>query len=78
MTPTSFQRSFGAGVVSDGSYGVPAGLVFGFPLRTEDGRTWSIVQNLYQDEFAKTCLQVSAAELQHEAALATRFFGNPI
>lgn len=76
VIPTSFQRRFGAGVVSDGSYGVPSGLVFGFPLRTEEGRTWSIVQNLYHDDFAKERIQASIAELQHEAALATPYFGN--
>ena len=36
-TPTPFERRFGASVVSDGSYGVPRGLIFGFPIRTEEG-----------------------------------------
>ena len=31
-TPTPFEHWFGAGVLSNGSYGVPRGLVFGFPL----------------------------------------------
>ncbi|HEX4148590.1 MAG TPA: malate dehydrogenase, partial [Pirellulales bacterium] len=46
-TPTQFERRFGAAVYSDGSYGIPRGLIFGFPLRTEDGLQWSIEQGLY-------------------------------
>ena len=43
ITPTPLGNRFSAAVVSDGSYGVPRGLIFSFPLRTEDGKTWSIV-----------------------------------
>lgn len=41
-------------VPSDGSYGIPAGLVFSFPV-TIDGATkeWKIVQGLSMDDFAK-------------------------
>lgn len=73
--PTPYLRRFSAGVISDGSYGVPRGLVFGFPLRTEDGLTREIVQDIYHDEFAIDRMKASVRELQHEAALATPFFG---
>jgi malate dehydrogenase len=75
-SPTSYLQRFGAGVVSDGSYDVPTGLVFSLPLRTEDGRTWSIVRDLYLDEFAQDRIQTCVSELQSEALLASRFFGN--
>lgn len=75
-TPASFVNRFGAGVVSDGSYGVPDGLVFGFPLRTDDGRACGIVQDLYLDEFAQTRINASIRELEGESVLASRFFGN--
>ncbi|VDK36916.1 unnamed protein product [Anisakis simplex] len=39
-------------VASDGSYGVPQGLVFSFPCTVEKGE-WKIVQGLTLDEFAK-------------------------
>src|SRR3954470_22074831 len=42
-TPTPADDWFSAGVVSDGSYGIPAGLIYSVPLRTADGRSWSIV-----------------------------------
>src|SRR3978361_1391405 len=41
-----------AGVVSDGSYGVPEGLMSGFPVTAENG-SWKIVQGLDIDEFSR-------------------------
>jgi malate dehydrogenase len=75
-TPTPVQLRFSAAVLSDGSYGVPQGLVFGFPLRTEDGKTWSIVQNLYLDDHAQLRLAENVAELEYEASVVTDLLGN--
>jgi malate dehydrogenase len=49
-------------VVSDGSYGVPEGLVSSFPVRTSGG-SWSIVQGLEIDEFSQGRIDVTVAEL---------------
>lgn len=54
-----------AGVVSDGSYGVPEGLVSSFPV-TSDGAEWSIVQGLQIDEFSRAKIDASVAELISE------------
>src|SRR6478752_3183426 len=56
---------FSAGVVSDGSYGIPAGLIYSFPLQT-DGTTWKVVQGLTIDDDARKRLDASAAELATE------------
>ena len=40
------------GVVSDGSYGIPEGLVYSFPVTCSAGR-WAIVQGLSVDAFAR-------------------------
>jgi malate dehydrogenase len=61
--PTPADDWFSAGVVSDGSYGIPAGLIYSFPLRTEDGRRWSIVPGLDIDAEARARLDASAQEL---------------
>lgn len=53
------------GVVSDGSYGVPKDIVFSFPVTIQQGK-WSIVQGLTVDDFAKTKLAFTAAELLEE------------
>jgi malate dehydrogenase len=64
--PTAQGDWFSAGVVSDGSYGIPAGLIYSFPLHTTDGRTWSVVPGLAIDDDARKRLDASAAELQAE------------
>ena len=74
-SPTPFTRWFGAGVVSDGSYGVPRGLVFGFPLITQDGRIWSIVPNHYIDSHAQHRISQNIAELELEASSVSHLLG---
>jgi malate dehydrogenase len=64
--PTQGGDWFSAGVVSDGSYGIPVGMIYSFPLRTTDGRSWSIVPGLMIDSDARKRLEASAAELQAE------------
>ena len=53
-------------VISDGSYGVPAGLVSSFPVRCCDGE-WEIVQGLPLNAFARSRINVSVDELKSEA-----------
>ncbi len=53
------------GVVSDGSYGVPEGLISGFPC-TCSGGEWSIVQGLDLDDFSRSKIDASVAELTGE------------
>ena len=70
-TPTPFEHWFGAGVVSDGSYGVPRGLIFGFPLLTADGKSWSIAQGHYLDIHGQEHIAQNVAELEHEASVVS-------
>ena len=53
-------------VISDGSYGVPAGLVSSFPVRCCDSE-WEIVQGLPLNAFARSRVNVSVDELKSEA-----------
>ncbi|MBE1533629.1 malate dehydrogenase [Actinomadura algeriensis] len=52
-------------VVSDGSYGVPEGLISSFPVTTKDGE-WSIVQGLEIDEFSRGRIDATVGELAEE------------
>jgi malate dehydrogenase len=54
-----------AGVVSDGSYGVPAGLISSFPVTAKDGR-FEIVQGLDIDDFSRERIDASVRELTEE------------
>jgi len=50
------------GMVSNGSYGIPEGLIAGFPARSVNG-SWQIVQGLEIDEFSRARIDASVAEL---------------
>ncbi|MEU2428842.1 MULTISPECIES: malate dehydrogenase [unclassified Streptomyces] len=53
------------GIPSDGSYGVPEGLISSFPVTCKDG-TYEIVQGLDINEFSRTRIDASVKELEEE------------
>jgi malate dehydrogenase len=53
------------GLRSDGSYGVPDGLMSSFPCIARDGR-WEIVKGLEIDDYSRSKIDVSVAELMEE------------
>src|SRR6187200_731013 len=57
-------------VLSDGSYGVPEGLISSFPVTTKDGN-WSIVGGLEIDGFSRGRIDKSTAELADERNAVT-------
>ena len=62
---TPAQDWVSSAIASDGSYGVPEGLICGFPV-TSDGGSWEIVQGLDIDEFSRGKIDASVAELGEE------------
>ena len=52
-------------VRSDGSYGVPEGLISSFPVTIKDG-AWTIVPDLEIDDFSRGKIDASVAELVEE------------
>ncbi|MFE2183631.1 malate dehydrogenase [Streptomyces sp. NPDC059455] len=54
-----------AGVVSDGSYGVPEGLISSFPVTAKNGK-FEIVQGLDINEFSRGRIDASVKELEDE------------
>ncbi|MFI1796764.1 malate dehydrogenase [Streptomyces sp. NPDC020379] len=53
------------GIPSDGSYGVPEGIISSFPVTTKNG-TYEIVQGLEINEFSRTRIDASVQELVEE------------
>ncbi|MFL5994308.1 MAG: malate dehydrogenase, partial [Streptomyces sp.] len=53
------------GIPSDGSYGVPEGLISSFPVTTKDG-VYEIVQGLEINEFSRARIDASVKELEEE------------
>lgn len=59
-------------VHSDGSYGVPEGLIYSFPVTCKHG-DYHIVKGLSVDAFSQGKLDATTAELQQEKELAFEF-----
>nr|VFJ54605.1 MAG: malate dehydrogenase (NAD) [Candidatus Kentron sp. FW]VFJ54654.1 MAG: malate dehydrogenase (NAD) [Candidatus Kentron sp. FW] len=53
------------GIPSDGSYGIPEGVIYGYPVTISDGK-YEIVQGLDIDEFSRQKMDASLKELQEE------------
>lgn len=62
-------------VCSDGSYGVPKGLMCSFPIEAAGKGKWKIVQGLKLDEFGKAKLAATVSELEEERAAAAAAVG---
>ncbi len=75
LKPTPAGDWFSAAVVSDGSYGVPEGLVFSYPLRSRGGGEYEIVQGLELSNYARRKLQLSWEELLEEKAAVAGLIG---
>ena len=66
INPTEEGDCFSAAVVSDGSYGVPEGLIFGFPLQTTQEGKVEIIQGIELNDFAKAKIKITTEELESE------------
>jgi len=56
------------GVPSDGSYDIPQDVMYGFPVTTQKGGSYTIVQGLPIDEFSRGKMNATLAELEEERA----------
>ena len=69
LTPTPTGDWFSAAVVSDGSYGVAAGIVSSFPLRSAGAGQYETVADVPLNDFAAAKIQATIAELERERDL---------
>ena len=67
-TPTPWGDWHSLAVVSRGEYGIPEGLQFGFPVRS-DGLNWEVVTGLEHDDDAKERIRTTTDELVQERDL---------
>ncbi|HEX4217003.1 MAG TPA: malate dehydrogenase [Acidimicrobiales bacterium] len=65
-TPTPGDDFTSLAVVSKGEYGVPEGLQFGFPVRSDSKGGWEVVDGLEHDSFATDRIRVTTEELEAE------------
>jgi len=62
------------GVPSDGSYGIPEGTIYGFPV-TCAGGDYQLVRDLPIDAFSRACMDKTLAELMEERAGVEHLLG---
>ncbi|WP_368562438.1 malate dehydrogenase [Pseudoxanthomonas sp. UTMC 1351] len=62
------------GVPSDGSYGIPEGIIYGVPVITENGE-YTRVEGLEVDAFSRTAMDKTLAELEEERAGVAHLLG---
>ncbi|MDP9072312.1 MAG: malate dehydrogenase [Actinomycetota bacterium] len=65
LTPTPGGDNVALAVPSRGEYGIPEGLQFGFPVRS-DGSSWSVVEGFSLDGFAREKIAATTEELVAE------------
>jgi malate dehydrogenase len=65
VNPTPDDDCTALAVVSNGEYGVPEGLQFGFPVHS-DGKNWRVIEGFELDDFARQKLQITTDELLAE------------
>ncbi|MEL0081758.1 MAG: malate dehydrogenase [Gammaproteobacteria bacterium] len=61
-------------IPSDGSYGIPEGIIYSFPVTIKDGR-YSIVQGLEISDFSRDRMDATANELLEERAAVAELLG---
>ncbi|HWG43387.1 MAG TPA: malate dehydrogenase [Gemmataceae bacterium] len=75
LIPTPAGDWFSAAVVSKGEYGVPAGLVFSYPCRSDGKGNVSVVEGVKLDAFGQQKFQATLQELQEEKAAVQELLG---
>jgi malate dehydrogenase len=70
VTPTPAGDWFSVAICSDGSYGIPKGIIASMPIRS-DGKKWSVVPGVPVNEFSRGKIAASVAELQEEISLVS-------
>ncbi len=55
------------------TYGIPAGVVYSFPITIKPGGEWKIVEGLTISDFAREKMDITAKELQDEKETALQF-----
>ena len=75
LTPTPGNDWVSAATISKGEYGVPAGLVFGYPCRSDGKGNLSVVEGVKLDAFGQQKFQATLKELEEERDAVKELLG---
>ncbi len=67
-SPTKAGEWFSVGVCTPGAYGIEKGLIFSYPIHS-DGQKWEIVPNMPLNDFSKSKIAATEAELKEEKSM---------
>lgn len=76
LTPTPANDWISAATISTGEYGVPAGLVFGYPCRSDGKGNLSVVSGVTLDAFGQGLFQKTLQELNEEREAVQAMLGS--
>lgn len=76
LRPTPANDWVSMAAVSKGQYGVPAGLVFGYPCRSDGKGNYTVVEGLSFDAFGKGKIEATLKELQEEKEAVKELIGS--
>ena len=69
IEPTLGEDYFSVAVCSDGSYGIPEGLICSFPVRVKSDYQWEIVSSLSVNDWSRIKINTTVEELEQESKL---------
>jgi malate dehydrogenase len=75
LHPTGANDWVSMAVVSKGEYGVPAGVMFGYPCRTDGKGNYTVVNGLSFDAYGKAKFETTLKELQEEKDAVKELIG---
>ncbi len=75
LQPTPADDWVSSGVVSQGQYGVPAGLVFSYPCKSDGKADFAVVEGVQLDAFGQQKFQITLQELLEEQAAVKDLIG---
>jgi malate dehydrogenase len=76
LAPTAANDWVSACLISKGEYGVPAGLVFSYPVRSDGKGNLSVVQGVQLDAYGQQKFQATLKELQEEREAVKAMLGS--
>jgi malate/lactate dehydrogenase len=65
------------GIPSDGSYGIPEGTMYGFPVTCSTGR-YQLIKSLEIDEFSRSKMDATLRELKKSATRSSTCSNDPL
>ena len=75
ITRTAEGDWFSAAIPSDGSYGIPEGLIFSYALKSRGNGVAEVVQGIELDEFSQEKIQATRSELEMEREAVREMLG---